>query len=91
MPITILEGLPATLELYSSVQLQTIYPWHKEAVECIKNSKERTLSRYARYCSVLEYEGIIADAIQEVMSGKISSGEALSLASKKISELLKRR
>ena len=91
MPITVLEGLPATLELYSSVQLQTIYPWHKEAVECIKNSKERTLSRYARYCSVLEYEGIIADAIQKVRTGDLSSGEALALASLQISALLKQQ
>ena len=89
MPITVLEGLPATLELYSSVQLQTIYPWHKEAVECIKNSKERTLSRYARYCSVMEYEEIISDAIHRAVSGNISPGEALKRATKQIEQLIK--
>ena len=89
MPITVLEGLPATLELYSSVQLQTIYPWHKEAIECIKNSKERTLSRYARYCSIMEYEEIISNAIHEAVVGNISSGEALKQATKHIRELIK--
>ena len=80
MPITILEGLPATRELYSSVQLQVLYPWQKKAVEAIQNSMERILPDHSLNHSIIEYETIIADSIQKALNGTLSSKAALEEA-----------
>jgi len=69
MPITILEGLPATRELYSSVQLQVLYPWQNKAIEAIENSRARILPEHSLKRGILEYEQIIADAIQKALNG----------------------
>ena len=89
MPITILEGLPAARELYSSVQLQVLYPWQSKAMDAIKNSRERILPQQYLNRSILDYEKSIAEAIDNALSGSLSAKEALEKLVEKMRAIYK--
>ncbi len=90
IPQTILGGSTASISLYKSSELLTIYPWLPKAVESFKLSRKRDVSRKstAGKLSEKDFELILGRAVNEAVSGKKSIDDAVQETLNHIQELL---
>ncbi len=90
IPQTILGGSTASISLYKSSELLTIYPWLPKAVESFNISRKREISRKttAGRLSEKDFEIILGRAVHDAVSGKMSTEEAVDYTLKEISSFL---
>jgi ABC-type glycerol-3-phosphate transport system substrate-binding protein len=78
IPQTILGGSTASISLYKSSELLTIYPWLPKALESFKTSRKRDISRSTTMgrLSEKDFEQILGNAIHNVIKGETEPEEA---------------
>ncbi|MDR0841481.1 MAG: extracellular solute-binding protein [Christensenellaceae bacterium] len=89
IPITILGGFSATRDLYSSGQLQELYPWLNKTMETLERSRMRAFPKEAAKLSIKHYELILADAINKSLVGAATPKEALEEASDRMDRFIR--
>ena len=90
IPQTILGGSTASISLYKSSELLTIYPWLPKALESFNSCRKRDVSMNTTSgkLSDQDFERILGKAVHEAIVGLKSNEEAIESALTKISKLL---
>ena len=86
IPQTILGGSTASISLYKSSELLSIYPWLPKALESFKTSRKRDISKITTHGKLSEkdFEIILGEAIHKSVRGELSPEAAVEQAFTKI-------
>ena len=90
IPQTILGGSTASISLYRSSELLTIYPWLPKALQSFKNSRKRDISRNTTRGRLAEkdFELILGKAVHEAVAGDITTEQAVEQTLDEMGKLL---
>ena len=90
IPQTILGGSTASISLYKSSELLTIYPWLPKALESFNCSRKRDISRKTTAGKLSEkcFEEILGRSVHEAVTGEKTTEDAVEQTLLEIGKLL---